>query len=365
MKYSIEEIYKTVGREDKTAGLTFRHGSDSFNEFGAFITVVFEYTQQEREELDAIVETESNTSGYVKAKYLGTDLGDEQIQKIKQEGINSEDIIEILNFLSPSENTFHSKEKRTIRKIEIPVRQLPRGGDLDWMYGFKKKLVQDGIGLCPRERNFYLAAKYYYEPGELSEEELSEISIDGELKEDIEWEYLGMKYIREDISDEEKIRAAQLLGLRKRRWINILDKYLQQAGSGLKKLSQENIEQAAELYEKVVRFKDRRLNVLGAVPIYIDIDSYLHIYMRHVEELQVNEHFEHKDNFQWNEEDVLVVMENIIREFNEEIQAHFKEHPDKWYRKYGPQSAYFEGDYYTFHIEPGGRVSTFHKNKKE
>jgi hypothetical protein len=54
----------------------------------------------------------------------------------------------------------------------------------------------------------------------------------------------------------------------------------------------------------------------------------------------------------------------VIREFNEEIQEYFAKDPKKRYSRYGPQSGYFEGDYYTFHIDPSGRISTFHKNKK-
>lgn len=55
-------------------------------------------------------------------------------------------------------------------------------------------------------------------------------------------------------------------------------------------------------------FKERRLNVIGKTPIYIDLDSFLHIYMRHVEEFKVTDHFEDKDNFQWEEDDVYGVM---------------------------------------------------------
>ena len=49
MDYILEEIYCLVGKDDKTAGLTFKYGSDSFNTDGSFITVVFLYTQDERE----------------------------------------------------------------------------------------------------------------------------------------------------------------------------------------------------------------------------------------------------------------------------------------------------------------------------
>lgn len=365
MNYTIEEIYLLVGKEDKTAGLTFKYGSDAFNKYGSFITVVFLYTQYEREEMDKMVLIEPfSNHGRIKAKYLNSELSKDKVELLLTEGIYSEDIAEILYFNAPPKNTFHSTEKRELNKIEIPMRTQSKGRDLDWMYGFSKKLTNEGIGQSPRERTFYLAGKLYYEPKNLTREENEEIFDNGKIDENVEWELLQMKYIREEISDEEKRRLAELYGVKKRESISILDNYLKQAGSSLKKLSTENIEQAAELLMKVMHFKERRLNVMGKHPIYIDLDSYLHIYMRHVEEFQVNKHFEHKDNFQWNADDVFNVMGHVIEHIDKEYQEFKNEKTEQRYSKYGRQSVYFEGDYYTFHIEPNGRISTFHKNKK-
>jgi len=87
--------------------------------------------------------------------------------------------------------------------------------------------------------------------------------------------------------------------------------------------------------------------------------------MRHVEEFQVNKHFEHKDNFQWKEEDIFDVMRHVIEYIEKEYQEFRSEKPTQRFSKYGRQNVYFEGDYYTFHIEPNGSISTFYKNKKK
>jgi hypothetical protein len=87
--------------------------------------------------------------------------------------------------------------------------------------------------------------------------------------------------------------------------------------------------------------------------------------MRHVQEMKVNDHFEHKGNFQWDEEDVMTVMQHVVRSIDENIQLFFKDKPGKRYSRYGKESVYFEGDYYTLHIEASGRVNTFHKNRKD
>lgn len=367
MKYSLEEIYLLVGKEDKTAGLTLKPGSESYNKFGSFITVLFLYTQYEREDLDAKLKNESssNTSGKQKAKYLGSDLSEMQINKLRSEGVRSDDILEILYYRLPSKNTFHSQEPRQITPIEIKIRTQKKGRDFDWIYGFKKRQIKEGVALSPDERDFYLACKYYYEPDELTESEVEEIFYQGlNVREAIEWHYLGIKFMREDITDEQKKRLAELLNSHKKKRLDQLDHYLKQAGSSLKKLAKENLDQAAYMFDKVLHFKERRLNVIGKIPVYIDIEGYLHIYLRHVEEMQVNRHFEHKDNFQWREEDVFMVMEKVINSADQEIQHFFEKNPGKRFSKYGRQSVYFEGDYYTFHIESNGRISTFHKNKK-
>ncbi|MDV7187722.1 hypothetical protein R3X25_10555 [Lutibacter sp. TH_r2] len=366
MDYTLEEIYCLVGKEDKTAGLTFKYESDSYKKYGSFITVVFLYTQEEREEMDKLIQNEPYChKGYIRAKNLSRDLEEKEIQVLLTTGINSEDIAEILYFKVSQKNTFHSIEKRQIKKLEIKTGIQQKGGDYDWMYGFSKKLVNDGIGLCPKERFFYLAGRMFYEPENLTDIEKEEINLENQIYQPIEWEYLQIKYKREEITGNEKKRLAELYVEKKKQSFNVLDKYLNDAGSSLKKLSKENIDQAADLFLKVMHFHERRLNVGGKHPIYIDLDSYLHIYMRHVEEFQINNQFEHKDNFQWDENDVFSVMSQVIREIEDEYEDFRENNPENRFSRYGKYSLYYQGDYYTFHIEKNGRISTFHKNRKE
>jgi hypothetical protein len=57
-------------------------------------------------------------------------------------------------------------------------------------------------------------------------------------------------------------------------------------------------------------------------------------------------------------------MGNIIRGIEDEYQIFRRRNPTLRFSRFGPQSQYFQGDYYTFHIENTGRISTFYKNKK-
>ena len=365
--YTIEKIYKLIGKDDKTASLILRKDSETYAKFGHFVVVVCQYTQKERESLDENYKDDTyNHHGYIRAKYLGSDIAINELPISSEIQINTEDIISIWGYNGSAKNTFHSKELREIERIEIPIKSLPQGMDYDWMYGFKKRQIQEEIGLSPQEEAFYLASKLYYEPEMLSDnEKFLTFSKDGIIVDKIEWELLQIKYNRQDITDNEKSRLLQLYDLKKKNSYGILNKYLLESGSSLKKLVKNNIDQAAKLLVNVLQFHDRRFTVTSKYPIYLDINGYLHIYMRHVETFKINSHFENKDNFQWNEDDVFSVMNNVIKEIEKEYENFREINPQKRYSRYGNESVYFEGDYYTLHIEPNGSLSTFHKNRKD
>jgi len=71
MNYTAEEVYELVGKQDKTAGVTFKSGTEPYEQYGPFVTVQFLYGQREREALDQqIMDPASKTSGRLKVKYL-------------------------------------------------------------------------------------------------------------------------------------------------------------------------------------------------------------------------------------------------------------------------------------------------------
>lgn len=366
-KYFIENIYEYVGREDRVATLSFFPDSESYKLYGNHLTVIFEYSQKERLELDERIKDKNVKSvGYIKVKYLGFELGEEAIKKLTENGIYSEDIAALVTMNGFERNTFHSEEKRTIKTHIIKMISKPKGGDYDWIYGFAKRQVKEGVDFSPNERNLYLACKYYYEPEQLTKEEKAEMFCDtgDKLKDNIEREYLAIKYHRLEINDNELKRHVELYFSLSKERNELLDKYLIQSGSSLKKLEAENEELAKELKGKVLSFKDRSLNFGNKHSIYLDLDSYLHIFMRHVEEMQVNEHFAHKDNFQWNLDDVMTVIQHVIEKVNPEFQEYVENNKGKQFKKYGDQAVYFEGDYYAVYIAANGRLESLFKIKK-
>jgi hypothetical protein len=179
-------------------------------------------------------------------------------------------------FRAPTQNIFHSVQKRKINKITIPMSPLPDGGDLDWIYGFYEKLKQEGVGFSPEEELYHLATKYYYEPDQITADESAFVYDDeGNLMSEFKWHYYGIKMERKEITEPEKNELAELLQIRKAKRREKLNNYLVEAGSSFKKLFNTNPVKAFELFHKTLHFKERKLNFKGKIPIYIDLDSYL------------------------------------------------------------------------------------------
>jgi len=367
MSYSLQGIFELVGKNDKVSVLNFYEGSNAFNTYGESITVVFDYSQDERDKWEARLvagEKEDGATGIVKARYLGIDLSEDLKRKLLEIGFDSNEILTLFPSPRPSENQYLSKGKRSMVKSNIKTVQEPRGEDIDWMCVFNRRMVEEGVGLPPQSMHFYYACKIYYVWDEITAEDRAKMyDADGNLKSEIEFEFLIIKYQREEITQDEKLKASELLQRHKRQCVAVLEKYLQDAGTSLKKLAQKDANLAVELISRVVDFKQRHLNVRGRIPIYLDLDSYLHTYLRHVEEFQVSSHFANKDNFQWFEDDVLSVLGKVVLAINDNAQAYWEKNPGKAYSRHGKDKVYFEGDYYTVQIDGTGRISTLHKNK--
>ena len=89
--------------------------------------------------------------------------------------------------------------------------------------------------------------------------------------------------------------------------------------------------------------------------IFWDIDSYLHIVMRHVKQLQIGR-FKNKSPFPYKFEDLQNLIEKVLGKIEDEIKRHFDEKPGKEFKRVGKMSVLFNCDYYCLQIDSEGRL---------
>ena len=357
------DIYEIAGKNDNVTNLLLRKNSESSQLYGENLTVCFEYTLKERQTLEND-KNSLNDELYVKAKDLLCELGTDERNMLATKGILLEDIVEMV--VSPNineHNTFACKDKRDIKTLKVEMSASNNGGDIVWMYGFFKKMMDDDVALTPEEIADYLAYKMIIDKDNLTEEEIYRIfDEEGAIKDnDVALAYLLWKEQANLLKDKDVGNLNVLKKMQFHERFLKTEKELENMGLSWKKLAQYSVDKASLLYKKVAGFHEIRYNITGRHLLYCNFDSFLHVYLRHVEDLKVPNQFVNRDKFQLHEEDVMTVMGHVMIALNDEYQKYKDEHPNGRFYRAGKMAYYYNGDYYNVYVNSDGSISTFYK----
>lgn len=362
--FTQEQLYLYGGREDSVFSLNLREGTDDYRKYGDLTTVCFVYTREERKQLEQNPAV-FNDQTFIKAKLLvpNENQCEGAAEEMLNHGINTANIV-VITVLPPFDrnNTFPSKDKRTPKVLEIPFKAQGKGRDIGWMYGFLKRLKENGVGLMPEDEAAYLAFKCILEPELMTEnEQLAVYDNDGKMYDKVLRHYLLWKQDAEIITEEENAELSRLKKQRLDERMCLLEKCLKDQGLSLAKLRKEYPNQAVLILEKVITFNDRSFNLTGRFPLYMNFESLLHIYLRHTEEMNVGGQFADRDKFQLEEKDIITVINIVMRDLNDEYQAYKVKNPDGRFFRSGKMAYYYNGDYYHVNVNADGSISTFYK----
>lgn len=357
------QIYTLGGREDSVFTLTLRNDSESYKKYGESITVCFVYNVYDRKALENDAKY-LNDHPYAKAKLLVPINEVEKEKELLTTGILTTDIIEMV-VLPPMDmnNTFPSKENRTPNVIEVPFEADGGGRDILWMYGFMKRQKERGVGFMPEDEAAYLAYKFILERKELTDDEKRRLfNTDGKIADkQVANKLLSWKEEADVISYKEKELLNKLRKERINERITMLERVLDKMGITLLRFYKNYPKQAEIITEKILTFNDTSFNVTGRFPLYMNFESLLHLYFRHVKEMNVSDQFAARDKFQLEEKDILTVVDIVMKDLNDEYQAFKKENPDGHFYRTNSMAYYYNGDYYNVDVNPDGCLKTFYR----
>lgn len=359
--FTQEEIYDYAGAKDCVTTLTLTQGSAKV--YGESLTVTFVYYQEERIVLEKD-KTALNDVSNVKARELLGKLDDILHAKLFKEGIPTKDIVEMLVRPATEEhNTYGSSLMREPKVMEIPIESEGKGSDINFMYGALCHFIADGIKLTPEEHNEYLAYKILLDRKKLTEKEIKEIFDENGVivNQEVGYFWLLLKKSVGKLTEKNEADLKQLTQNRIAIRLELANKELQNMGLSFEKLVKKYPEKAALLFSKIVNFREHRYNVVGKHLLYMSFESFLHIYLRHVQELAVENQFVERSKFQLAEKDLNATMDLVLGALNDEYQAYKNEHPNKRFFRKGKMAYYYNGDYYDVDILPDGQIGSFYK----
>ncbi len=359
--FTQKEIYEYAGETDCVATLTLNQ--ESAIVFGEVLTVVFVYYQEERMALEKDRMALNDISN-VKAKELLGEIDETLHAQLLKNGIPTKDIVEMLIAPSAKENnTYGSSLLRKPKVLEVPFKCEGNGDDIYFIYGALCHYIADGIKLTPEEHNMYLAYKMVLEREKLTEKEREEIFDENRVivNQEVGYFWLLWKKEKGKLTEKNKKDLIQLSQNRLNNRLGIADKELQNMGLSFEKLVRDYPEKAALLFSKIVSFHEYRYNVVGKHLLYLSYESFLHIYLRHVKELAVENQFGERSKFQLAEKDLKATMSIVLGTLNNEYQIYKDKHPNNRFFRKGNMAFYYNGDYYDIDILPDGQIGSFYK----
>lgn len=362
-----ERLYEYVGRNDYVANYSLKPESNAYKQYGADFTGTIAYTQKERETFEQTYQSGSKTYGIVRFNETNYQLTKEQIVSLRKDGIDITDIAFVYALPMPRENLFINDSVRKPHRMEIP---LPLGisyrqviGAMQYIY---EECVRNNKELCPHEWNDYIAVKLLYYPEEMTDDEKRRShDAEGHIYDDV---VLAMIRIKKDIDGDLTNQEQEALKILERREkakkIITFKTELQGSGTDFKQMKQKQPEQTTRLMAELMEFHPIRLNTLAhRHAIYLDLEGYLHILLRHVNETSVeSQPIKSKSKLMWNFEDLTYALKGVVGEIADEYDEKRDKQTGRIYWS-GDKDIEFLGDYYTLQIAPNGRIETWFRRK--
>lgn len=231
--------------------------------------------------------------------------------------------------------------------------------------GLFSSMTKSGNKLTPFEQNEYRGYIYKYCKDQLSEEVIKSDFTDpktGEIKDEIMYHALRSKYNTHKLNEDETKKFEVIAGRFQSEKVTLLKQELNGTQESLKTLVK-NYPDAINIILKILpHFRPKRL-LHGNFPVYIDVQGFIHIFVRHVSETQIGtKNKNEKSPFQYAFHEIIDLLERVVKQIDEEIEEHYTANASVDFVRKGDKLIYFEGDYFYIHILTSGRVSTFYKS---
>jgi hypothetical protein len=366
MNFSLEEIYSMYGQYDKFVTLEFEYSSEEYKKFGFRLMGTFLFDLNDRIDLEKTLQKDEISRTDRKIKFSPSDLEeltDAQKTDLDRDGILASSIYLVSTLDLPKKNRFRELGKKEIENVmHIKAPEFSGWEELNRVrFGFLNSRYSKGQNLSPQELVQYWAFRKHFNINH-DKEDFKQVFENGKQNfiEKIRLEELRAKY-QELIITEEEIEEFAKLVVKEIVYKNeVIDKEITHSTDRINEISNTYGSELENL-KKICRGFDEKIIAFGEKTIFLEFERFVHIYARHVAETQIGEKFVNdKSVFQYKFDDIIRVIKMVVESVNNEIQEHFKQTPNKPFRRMGSRSIYIDGHYYRVEIEPNGKLKDFH-----
>lgn len=127
------------------------------------------------------------------------------------------------------------------------------------------------------------------------------------------------------------------------------------------------VEESKDIFKNILKSVEAfspSILMHGENQVYWDVDSYIHIALRHLKDYQLGT-FRDKTPFPYRENDLKNLIEQVLGRVENELKAHLAKKSNKDFTRHGRMGVFFNGDHYSLRIDPSGKLIQFHMVSKK
>lgn len=360
-RFHYQDLYELVGKNQFMTTFNLRRESESYKEFGGSVLGVIYY---DRKSLDAL--EESNVSGRevaepkIRIDSPHIKITEEKRCDLKYSGINIDDI-ENVSFLpyKRETETYETGEKKVPDIIEIKADC--RGLDVDTLnQNYLASKHNSGKTLIQHEKEQLIGITLAFNKGKIDSRILDEFGFnEDDLKTNLNiWMSLyKVKERRSQLTDIDKKNHDEIKSLLSLEKFTKVVKELGAAGMPPSWGASETL-LLKKIFKAVEEFSPSIL-MHGKKQVYWDLDSYIHIALRHLKDHQLG-NFALKTPFLYRSNELESLIKKVLSRLEEEIRQYLTSSPESDFTRNGKMAVFYNGDHYHLRINPEGRLAQFH-----
>jgi hypothetical protein len=313
MNFSYEELYFMYGQYDAFVTLHFGWNTQSKQMFeGKTIMGTFLFTNQERMELEALRGTVIPRTEK-RMKFVPSELhsfSDEICVYLDRDGLLCSDIFEVDSLMLERRNRYATKGNKEIPGIKINVDTSDFCADKTTLWVLSQRLKR-GEPLIDFEMIGYYGLMLFFFPEMIQANEAIYEDFPGRKTHcSIKFRFLKAKFYNSTLTEEEDAEFQNLIGLIGKSRIETLMAEFTKATENLAELKKYETK-VRIMYRQLALFDEETL-VAGKFPVWWDYERFVHIYMRHVREVQIGSRFEDKTKL--NQIESTRILNDVLKE---------------------------------------------------
>lgn len=354
------DLYEIVGKSQFMTTFRIRNNSDSFSKFGDSVLGVIFYDRKSLNDLETYHISGNDISlDKIRIDSVRPDVATDKKGDLRYEGLNIDDIESISYLPYKREPETHETGEKKIPVIEIEFDGTECDIDiLTQNYLLSKH--NSGTELIQYEKEQLIGITLAFNNGKIDSRILNTF---GFSKDDLEsnlniWVSLyEVKKRRNQLTDIDKKNYDEINS------IFLLKKYTKI----LEELGNANTEKTWDkplkiIIERIIKSVEEfapSILLHGKRQIYWDLESYIHITLRHLKDYQLGD-FTKKTPLPYRSDELKLLISTVIGRVKDEIEQYLASNPTSDFRRNGKMAIFYNGDHYHIRINPQGRLTQFH-----